>query len=326
MEITFLQVLVAVFSFVILAVPAFIMTKTKLIGVAAGEVVSMFVLYCCSPAQILMSFQNISYNEQIGINILIVAGLALIMYVISTFVMLAIVRGKRDIEKKKVMRLNGIISNCGYMGIPFLQLLFPTLPEVVVYAAVIISVQNIYMWTVGVYVLTGSKKEVSIKKVFLNPCIITLAIGALSFFLIKKPFVDLVTAGTLGSDVVVAIMKGVEFFGNMVTPLAMSVIGIKIANVNIKKILFNKLAYVTSAHRLVLASIISILLVAFLPLPLTIKYSIFFAFSMPSATAVTMLSIRFKGDGDFASVAVLLSTMLSVITLPLMFLLFTVFV
>ena len=43
---------------------------------------------------------------------------------------------------------------------------------------------------------------------------------------------------------------------------------------------------------------------------------------MPCATSATMLAVQFGGDSDFASVAVLLSTVLSVVTIPLMFALF----
>jgi predicted permease len=65
------------------------------------------------------------------------------------------------------------------------------------------------------------------------------------------------------------------------------------------------------------------LIVGFLPVSETIKYAVFFALSMPSATGTVMFAVRFGGDADSASVMVLLSTILSIITIPLMFLLFS---
>ena len=66
--------------------------------------------------------------------------------------------------------------------------------------------------------------------------------------------------------------------------------------------------------------LVAILTVAFLPIDTTVQYAVFFLLAMPAATSTAMFAVKFGGDGDFASVAVLLSTILSVITIPLMFL------
>ncbi|MBQ6727678.1 MAG: hypothetical protein IJQ87_01940, partial [Clostridia bacterium] len=72
--------------------------------------------------------------------------------------------------------------------------------------------------------------------------------------------------------------------------------------------------------KLIIMSLISILVVAFLPVDTTVKYTVFFLLSMPSATSTAMFAVKFGKDGDFASVCVLLSTVLSVITIPLLYL------
>ena len=61
-------------------------------------------------------------------------------------------------------------------------------------------------------------------------------------------------------------------------------------------------------------------LVAYLPVASTIKYSVFFLLSMPSATSGAMMAVQFKKDSDFASVGVILSTVFSIITLPMLYL------
>jgi predicted permease len=96
----------------------------------------------------------------------------------------------------------------------------------------------------------------------------------------------------------------------------------KLANVNLKQLFLDKWAYVSVVLRQVVSSLVATFLVAYLPVAEVVKYTIFFLFSMPSATSTAMFAIRFGADGDFASVSVLLSTVLSVITVPLMFLLF----
>ena len=67
-------------------------------------------------------------------------------------------------------------------------------------------------------------------------------------------------------------------------------------------------------------SFIVMFIVVFLPIASTIKYTIFFLLSMPSATSGAMMAVQFKSDSDFASIGVVLSTIFSIITLPLLYL------
>ena len=109
----------------------------------------------------------------------------------------------------------------------------------------------------------------------------------------------------------------------MVTPLSMMVIGVKLANVKLTRLFTDKWAYVSSFFKLVVMSLVAMLCVAFLPIDTAVKYAVFFCLSMPSATGTVLFAVRFGGDGDSASIFVLLSTILSILTIPLMFLMFS---
>jgi predicted permease len=67
-------------------------------------------------------------------------------------------------------------------------------------------------------------------------------------------------------------------------------------------------------------SFVTMLLVAYLPIASTIKYTLFFLLSMPSATSGAMMAVQYGKDGDFASVGVVMSTIFSIATLPLLYL------
>lgn len=327
MQIDFLTVLIAVVSLIIIAVPGFIIVKTKLVDGSVSSALSTLVLYVCAPAQIFMGFQNANYRPEIGINMLIVAGLTLIVHIIMIAIMYLAIRTKKDqdqklVAKKRVARLAGVFGNAGYMGLPFLQILFPGNGEVIIYGSVLMSVFNILSWTAGVYMLTGDKKDISPKKVFLHPVIIAVALGFITFVIAKRPIANLCAEGTTGELVLSSLMKSINFIGDMVTPLAMFVIGMRLANVNLKQLFLDKWAYLATFFKLVIMSVVTILLTAFLPISDTVKYAMFFLLSMPSAASCALLSVRFGGDGDFASVSVLLSTILSILSIPLMFLLF----
>jgi predicted permease len=67
-------------------------------------------------------------------------------------------------------------------------------------------------------------------------------------------------------------------------------------------------------------SFVTMFLVAYLPIASTIKYTIFFLLSMPCATSGAMMAVQFDKDSDFASIGVVLSTICSIASLPLLYL------
>lgn len=321
MEIKFIDVLITVLSLVLLMVPGFIMAKAKMLPENATETLSTIVLYLCQTMLVFACFQNYKYDAQIALNMLYVAGLALAVHFIMIGLLYLVVRG--DDAKKRCLRYGSVFSNCGYMGIPLLKMLFDgkvDQGEILIYTAVVLSVWNIVNWTFGVYMMTKDKKEVSVKKIALNPVIIAVVLGFLSFIILKKPIKDFGEPGYPLNSILTKIMGCVDFFGEAVTPLSMTVIGIKLANVNLKQLFLDKQAYLCSLFKLIIMSVITMLVVSFLPIDVNVKYALFFCLSMPAASSTTLFAVKFKGDGDFASVCVLLSTILSIITIPLMFL------
>ncbi len=342
LQLNFLDVLLTVVSLVILTIPGFILAKTKVFGKEADKALSGLVLYGCQPMLMFVGFQKTSFNSSIAINMLIVAGIALFVHLAMIGIMFLIIKNKRKrvvvdgdtqsdensslLERKKnCVRFASVFSNCGYMGVPFLTSLFGGSAyegEILIYGSIVIAVFNLLNWSLGVYMMTGDKKDMSIKKALLNPTIIGIFVGLILFLTVQTPLVDIATAGSTLDKILEKFMSACNFLANMVTPLAMIVIGVRLANVNFKSLFLDKWAYVVCACKLVLMSLIAIFSVAFLPIDLSVKYAIFFLLSMPSATATVLFAVNFGGDGDSASVFVLLSTVTSIITIPLMYLLF----
>ncbi|MBE7100161.1 MAG: hypothetical protein E7364_00965 [Clostridiales bacterium] len=321
--INFFDVFITVIFLLALAIPGFIFAKTKMFPKTASETLSTIVLYGCQPILIFTSFQGCAFNPDIGLNMLIVAGIAVIVHLIMfALVKLVFIKWQKD-DKVKLVKYLSVFSNCGFMGLPFLQALFTDASlqaELVIYCAVVLAVFNVLNWTFGVYIITNDKKEISAKKILLNPVIIAVAISLILFFAMQKPFIDFTTNGTVAYKIVSKLMTTLNFLSNMVTPLSMFVIGIRLANISWKGLLTDKWAYIATAVKLVAMSFITMFLVAYLPIASTIRYTVFFLLSMPSATSGAMMAVQYKKDSDFASVGVVLSTILSIATLPLMYL------
>lgn len=326
MSIGFLDVLLAVFSLIILIVPGYILVKTKLVTQNAGNVLSMVVLYVCQPALAFIGFQKTSFDSNIPINMLIVAGLTIFVHLVMYGLVWLITIRVGKTPKLNVMKYALMFGNCGYMGLPFLQSLFggdqTIYGNILIYGAVVIAIFNIFSWTLGVYMVSGDKKEVSIKKIVLNPTIIAIFLGFIVFIVCKQPLVDLVTQGTFFDGFIEAFMKGVNFLSDTVTPLSMMVIGIRLASVKPKTLITEKSTYLVVLSKLIVMSLVSILTVAFLPVSDLVKNVIFFLLSMPCATSTALFAIRYGADDKVGSIYVIFSTIVSIVTIPLMYLLF----
>lgn len=320
----FIDVLITVAFLLVLMVPGFILVKCKMLNDSVQGGFSTMVLYVCQPALMLMAFQNKEYSPELASNMLIVAGLALLLHgVMIAFMMLAF-RNKSKSAKINCLRFASVFGNCGYMGLPFLQSLFEYNPaylaEVLIYGGVVIVIFNILTWSVGVFMMTGDKKQINIKNMLVNPTVISLIIAVLMFFTIQKPLVAIFPESSFGDKVFSGLSKSINFLAEMVTPLAMTVLGMRIAKVNLKTLFMDKWAYVNVLNKLVLMGIIAILVVAWLPISNIIKYTLFFLLCMPSANNTVLFAVNFGGDAEAGSVFVLLSTLLSILTIPLMFL------
>ena len=325
MTIDFLNVLLTVLSLVMLAVPGFIMAKLKMFSENGSEVLSTVVLYCCQTFIVFMSFQSYEYSPTIGLNMLYMALLAFAVHFVMIAIVLIFVKGKEE-AKAKCVRYGSVFGNCGYIGIPLIKMLFsdsPYLGEVLIYTAIVITVWNILNWTLGVYIITKDKKQIAPKKIIFNPVIIAVLLGLISFLTLQKPIADVATEGSFLDSLLEKLMMSFNYLGDAVTPLSMVVVGMRLANVNLKQLFLDKYAYLQCTLKLVVMSLVCILLVAFIPVSVTVKYALFFTMSMPAATSTALFAVKFKGDGDFGSICVLLSTILSILTIPLMFLLFS---
>ena len=157
----------------------------------------------------------------------------------------------------------------------------------------------------------------------LNPTILAVIIGFVVFMIAKKPLVDLCAKDSTGDIIITKFIDCFALIGNAVTPMSMMVIGIRLANVKFKSLFVDKYGYINSLFKLIVASLVTILVVTFLPIPSVMKYALFFLFSMPSAASTVLYAVKYGSDADGASIMVLLSSVLSMLTIPLMFLFYT---
>ncbi len=321
MEIEFLTVMLTVITMVFLAVPAFILEKCHCLPQGATKVFSSFMLFACQPFLTFMSFQRTDYDPSVLINMLITAGLAFAAHLVMVGLVLLLFAGKKNDVRIRVVRFASVFGNCGFFGLPFLKSLFDT-GEMLIYAAVFVAVYNFLSWTVGIWLITGDKSYVRVKKAFINPPFLALCVSLPLFIILKQPISQIGEAGTFVNDLFVKLSSSFNLLADMTTPLSMSIVGIRLAQMNFKQLFANGWVYCSSALKLVVFPLIAFgLMLLFPSVSVEVKCCVFFSCAMPTATQTLLFSEQYGGDPFTASPAVLLNTCLCILTIPLMSLL-----
>ncbi|WP_250227375.1 AEC family transporter [Anaeropeptidivorans aminofermentans] len=212
------------------------------------------------------------------------------------------------LDQKGIWIFMMVFPNTAYMGIPVIGAMYGE--EAVFYIAMCTVVFNILSFSLGVRILTSNdttREKPKWSKLFLSPPIIATVLGFMMFcFSIKLPD---------------TILKAFTSMGNLTTPVSMLVIGAFLAQNDLKESLTSWKAYVVSAARLILMPLcIYAVFSPFIKNEIMLG-TLFMITGMPAATILAILSERHGQNSVEASRLVFLSTVLSVITLPVLTLL-----
>ena len=225
------------------------------------------------------------------------AGLALIGFILA-MVISYLVFGKR----RRLENFAASFCNAGFIGIPLAQAIIGE--EGVFYIAASVALLNLFQWTYGVYIMADRKDAISAKTIAKNPVVIAIVIGVV-LFVSQIPVPGIVTS-TLG------------YIAGMSTPIAMILMGTYLAKLPLKKLL-DKRAYGCVLFRLVI--IPAVILLVFWVLPVSnadIALAAFLAAATPVGANICVFAQQYDCDYEFSVVTVCLSTLLSVITVPLL--------
>lgn len=220
--------------------------------------------------------------------------------------LLAMVVARVLYPKAPIEDFSAAFSNAGFMGIPLIQAALGA--EAVFYAAAFIALLNILQWTYGVSLMTGQKAAVSPQNILCNPIMFGTLVG-----------VTLFITG-VGAHLPTVVRSTLQGLGALNAPLAMLVLGCYLAQTEISRLFTQPRLYGVSAVRLLVIPLLTLLLLWPLPLANEIKLAVFISASAPVGANVAVYAQIQGLDYPYACQIVSLSTLLSVICLPLMLL------
>ena len=325
----------------IMMIPGIILKKCNMISDGFGKGLSNLVLYIAQPALIFMAYLK-SFSKEILINSLYVLVLSIVAHVIFAAVS-ALVFKKAPDSRARMLKFATIFSNAAFMGIPLIAaVLEDTYPGATLYASIYNITFNLFLWSLGVAICTKGRdvnndgvddyREVSridknenddekvkdgsgsILKALIHPVTLAAAIGLVFFILPIEGYVPAMVTDVLG------MLKG------LVAPLSMTVIGIRLADMNLRGMFNDIYMYVFLALRHVLlplavVGIIKLCGVCGLEIPYVVSMVVVILAAAPAASSATMFAEKFNCDALYVSRLVTVSTIISIVTMPLIILL-----
>ncbi|WP_100012825.1 AEC family transporter [Lentibacillus sediminis] len=300
----FLQEMLYLYS---LALVGFLVRKNGVLNENTNQVLTQLILYITLPALILFSL-NISFSPALIQDFLWLLGMS--AYVLLAAVFLAAwMRKRADLLEWQHGAYEGLIifGNQGFIGYAVIFIVFGE--QGIVYLTMFNLIYFVLIWTYGIFLFTKNTAAIEWRRLFFNPGIVSTGIGLVVLF---SPF--------RWPD---GIAKGLESVGNMTIPLSMMLIGSLIANVKYKDFL-----HLLKNRYIWKAALAKLLLIPLSLLPFVLVGAPFFLLliavlvsGMPSAPTMSLYAQKFGGDRLFASLGVVVSSLLCIVTIPFLYLL-----
>ena len=249
------------------------------------------------PMMVLNAFNKPTEPEALKASILVMVIAAASCFV--TWGIGTLLWRRQPDNKRKVLMYASMFSNAGNAGLPVLNLVFG--PEGVFYGSMYLIPPRILQWTVGMGFFLKPKKGAFVKNVLLNPMVVVVYIGfILMAFNWQIP-------GVFGT--------AIANLGAMTSPLAMILIGATLAKMK-PRALLDPVVLLVSALRLLIFPMAAALALKALGVDQMTMNLCVILLAMPVASNTAAMAERYGGDYVFASACVSVSTLLSVVTVP----------
>lgn len=303
----------------LLMIAGMICRKTNIFNDEVIKKLTMLILNVANPAVILAAAINPGDTIS-GKELAITGALSVVMYIVLMILahfMPIVIRAKHgDIGVYKCLTIFG---NIGFMGLPIVRSLFG--PEALLYAAIFQLPFNILIYTYGVYVL---KKDMIEENAEVQP-------NANEQSIHSNPLKDIMNVGVISCLIALVLFfvkipipsfidETFEYLGNLTAPLSMMIIGDSLTKIDIKKLITNVQLLAYSFIRLLIIPLCGAYAAKACGITGTLLGVFIVMIATPAATMNAMFAQQYECNYKVASEGVALTTLLSVATMTIVFL------
>lgn len=283
--------------------------KAGLMKASESKSVSVILVYLVNPCVIVNAFQ-VEYTPEVqkGLILAVMAAVVIhLLYLLLTAIL------KHPLHLNVIERATAIYSNAGILVIPLVQVLLGQ--EYVIYSSAFITVQLVLLWTHCKSMLC-EESSLEWKKILLNVNIISIFVGVILF----------VSRISLPSGV----QSVLGMMNNLMGPLGMLLAGMVIADVSMKNVFLRKRNYLSAALRLLVYPVLALVIMKIISLfaPVSdfkqILLTVYLASVTPACTTVSSMAQLYDKDAAYSSSLYVLTTLLSIVTMPMMMYLYEI--
>lgn len=306
----FWSMLSNVLIFVALAIPGLILVKTKVLKAKDSGVLSKLLIWVGMPFMILSCALDLELNADVAVSILIAFAIG-IAYVFIYFCLSGPLTNMEKNEKTRgVMRFSLVFPNNGFLGLPLAAAVFGASSQVMAFLVVMNTACNLLMYTLGAYLVSGDKHQMDFKKAVFNPVLIAFILGIVLNLLGVGKSVPEISNYCLNLK-------------NIVAPISMTILGMKLGGIQFKTLFTSWKNYYVAAIRLILFPILIVALVyvgyKWLGLAEAMVFAAFISVSMPCSGSTSAFADAHGGDSESGVAFTLAATVLSVVSIPLLY-------
>ncbi|MGI5998173.1 MAG: AEC family transporter, partial [Lutispora sp.] len=242
---------------------------------------------------------NVSYDSETLPNMLQIFYITLALYIaviLFANITAKLFRFKSPLADIYINLLT--FANVGFIGFPIANAIFGSIG--VLYATVANLIFNIFLWTYGILII-NKEGSIDFKKLLNIGTIVSAATIIIFILKIRMPSI---------------LLSALDMTGDMTTPISMMLIGSFIADINSIKSLFDWKIGVIAFFRLLMIPFTLAFILSWLGINDTVISLCTILAAAPSGSTNAILAKQFNAEPTFTSVAVFVTTLLFLVTLP----------
>ncbi len=285
----------------LLLLAGYFLGKKGLLNTGTRDQLTDIVVYIILPCSILKSFEMDLSAEVLQSTFQVLAaalGIQLFYWFLNCFLY-----RRFPEEEQTACKYSTMVTNASFVGMPIASALYGQTG--LLYASIFVVPQRIFMWAYGLPMYTAVSKKEIVKKVVTHPCVfsIFLGIGIMALYS-NGIYLPKALSDTLGA------------LGDCTTALCLVVIGSVLSDLKPREMLSAR-ALLFSFYRLLLIPILLALILKFTPLDELSRQICVLMSAMPAPTTTVILAQKYNRNPAFASKLMVTSTLLSLVTIPI---------
>lgn len=271
-------------------------SKKKIITKEARRCLTDVTINLLIPCNMIAAFLSADRSQ---ISELVTVMIAACVIQVFQLIVSQLLYRKKEPGVRSVMRYSTLTSNAGFLGNPMVEGMYGQ--DGLVLASVALVPIRLFLWTAGLACYVPVNKKNVVKTALTHPCIISVILGIL---LLIFP----ITLPTFLTDTITS-------FSKAMTPMTMLLIGCILAEADMKTLVTKDTVRICFTRLIAMPACVFVG-VKLVGLPTLMASVCVILIAMPVATTTAILADRYDGDAEFATKLVVLSTILSLITIP----------